>query len=324
MHPNNNNNNMHDDDDNDDDIDAIIHKFCAQQRILLEAEYLHPLEDSHTATTVLSHLMVQEVSIGLYGRTVVQFMRDVMLTTPNVHHQTTTTSSLLPSHSMTTGDDVDIRYTSSSTSTITTASSSSSPPGEVPNQKRRRIMSGVICEVTETSISVALSSSFSSPATNKKSSQSSTEENDDVDYVNDPLLRFTILPKSQRIIYERLLCALQQLPASSGRTIVRAMFQPTPAFDGTPSSISPPPPPIDDSASVPPPPQQPSSLPTTEPNAKGPSPSPPSSIHNNNIIHETTHSYRNQHLDDSQTDAIRFALQNESPITLIHGPVTFM
>lgn len=319
---------MHDDDDNDDDIDAIIHKFCAQQRILLEAEYLHPLEDSHTATTVLSHLMVQEVSIGLYGRTVVQFMRDVMLTTPNVHHQTTTTTSLLllPAHSMTTGDDVDIRYTSSSTSTITTASSSSSPPGEVPNQKRRRIMSGVICEVTETSISVALSSSFSSPATNKKSSQSSTEENvdDDDDYVNDPSLRFTILPKSQRIIYERLLCALQQLPASSGRAIVRAMFQPTPAFDGTPSSISPPPqPPIDDSIPVPPPQRQPSSLPTTEPNAKGPSSPPSPSIHCNNI-HESTHSYRNQQLDDSQTDAIRFALQNESPITLIHGPVTFM
>ena len=108
-----------------------IPAFCAQQRAWLEEELHAETESSSSASSavdrstgtaqqqeaqqqkqnVLHHLEASEISVGLYGRTVVRF--------------TTATAAaadggvrLLPAHRLTTGDEVEIRSSSSSGAAI--------------------------------------------------------------------------------------------------------------------------------------------------------------------------------------------------------------
>jgi hypothetical protein len=340
--------------DDDDHLDTILQNFCTQQRYLLNVEYNHITESSTNDTLIelptyntnntsqchstnktnaLNHLRINDISIGLYGRTVIRFVHDVVTTetTTTTAHSTTTkqphtqSSSfvLLPAHKFTTGDDVDVRYSSSSSQ-------------ETSNHKVI-IMSGVICEVTETSLSVAMSSTPSK--TQPKSSshnhrnQHTTTDWDDTDLWNDTTaVRFTIVPKSQRIIYEKLIHAIQLLEQSrrsnsnsSNSEMIRAMFRPH-WNHGTTNHTrtqTPPPPPQQQQQQ-----QQSESDHVTSLSQNHPTPLLVPSKQN----HDTCHSsYQNPNLDESQKEAIHFALSNshhqhhyntQPPITLIHGPVT--
>ena len=375
-HSNNNNNNNHhihhdknkNHSDDDDDIHTILQTFCTQQRQLLDCEYnmnnssissnsIHNSNHQYDSTSrqqrnsVLNHLVVEERSIGLYGRTVLRFVRDITIVTNATNTSTTTTTttattattatnnnttstqSLLPAHTFTTGDDIEVKYSSSSPEEQATTTTS----------RKNIIMSGVICEVTDTSISVAMSSKTTTTTaivvtstTHHTKKHNDSNENEII--WNDPYMRFALSPKSQRIIYEKLLQTLQILSQSHSinASMVRAMFVPPRSRHSTtptlPSMIQPPLSSSSVSSTTPPrivlrddtvPINDPSRNDTTTPSI------PLSSIHNNN--YDNNHhspSYQNPYLDDSQKDAIRFALSSnhnnlQHPITLIHGPVTY-
>lgn len=100
-------------------MDDTIREFCLQEKAWLETE-LHCVqeEDPQKPHHVLSRLQAVELSVGLYGRTVVTLGK--------------ADEDYLPVHRFTTGDEVEIR------------------------NKSNLILGGVVSAVTETSIAVAL------------------------------------------------------------------------------------------------------------------------------------------------------------------------
>jgi hypothetical protein len=121
------------------------------------------------AASILTKLESLQISVGLYGRTVVQLGRG-------------SGEELLPVHTFTTGDEVEIRNGNKAASTI----------------------GGVVCEVTETSLSVAL---FSSSGGGKKKgggSDASTES-----FFDAP--PYTIIPRSNAQVHEKMVSALSEL-----------------------------------------------------------------------------------------------------------------
>ena len=236
--------------------DAVIQQFVAEQRELLDLELQSEQEqevgptqqgNDERASHILGNLDASGVSVGLYGRTVVE------LTVWNSELSKSPSSSegaLLSAHRFTVGDEVEIRSKHSS--------SKKGYPG------------GVISAVSDTSVSVAL---FSSNKRGGKSQQQQEEE-DDEDGVGEPPL--SLLPKSSVEVHRKLVWALDRLERHgidhpiAGR-VVEALFQ---------------------------------AYPSRDPTGNKPQYNPPF----------------NASLDESQLDAISFALQDDRRISLIHGP----
>jgi hypothetical protein len=229
--------------------DALVHSFCAQQRAWLELELQSdpaqlPMtgapQSEEVRSNVLHNLDVDDVSVGLYGKTVVRLVNAAV------------GGTWLPAHRFTTGDEVEIR---------SKGSMSKDNPG------------GVICEVTEMSISIALFSnnrSNNNKGANKK--QQSTDENDE-DWIDSG--PFSLLPKSSIEVHKKLMLALEDLEKQGTNHpvaghLVQALFEV------------------------------------------------PSDMHHRPITTPMT-AFNNQ-LDDSQIEAISFALSSNRPVSLIHGP----
>lgn len=225
-----------------------ISSFVVEQRELLALELQADEEqdgDSEERTShLLGNLEASDVSVGLYGRTVVRL--NLWSEKPG---------NLLPAHRLTVGDEVEIR-------------SKQKPKHGFPG--------GVISEVSDTHVAVALFSKTSSD--NKKSSNGHDDndndnDNDSEDGFGSPPL--TLVPRSSIDVHRKLLSALFDLEKQGvnhpvAGPVIHAMFHPL---------------------DVPPPPS-------------------------------VTHNWQpfNSGLDDSQQEAIAFALQPDRPIALIHGP----
>lgn len=191
--------------------DSLIYSFCAEQRILLQQE-LQSEDDElltsvavsserTTSTTsrgkgpadvtrssVLHQLESSDISVGLYGRTVVQLTK----------MQERGSLSLLPAHRFTTGDEVEIRSKTGTNS-----------------------VSGVVCKVTEHAISVALSSSqvgtnnghgtktYGGDQSKKRGGKPDEDETDEDSPLGAPPL--SLIPKSSLEVHKKLMQALDEL-----------------------------------------------------------------------------------------------------------------
>lgn len=143
-------------------MDSLIHDFCNEQKELLKLELQSVPSNADERSHVLHQLTVKDISVGLYGRTVVQLQLN------NHHHHL--------AHRFTTGDEVEIRA--------------------------QRGASGVISQVTDETISVALFE------TNQKKKKKNDDDDDDDDEFVGPI---TILPKSSIEVHKKLLAALEEL-----------------------------------------------------------------------------------------------------------------
>jgi hypothetical protein len=130
--------------------------------------------ERHAASSILTKLESLQISVGLYGRTVVQLGRSG-------------DQSLLPVHIFTTGDEVEIRNSNNNKATNGGGTTG-----------------GVICEVTETSLSVALFSS-SGRRKNKGGSDEPAAES----FFDAP--PYTIIPRSNVQVHEKMVSALSEL-----------------------------------------------------------------------------------------------------------------
>ena len=201
--------------------DSVIRQFVAEQRELLNLELQAEEEtasaangpgDEGHASHVLGNLDASDVSVGLYGRTVVEL---------TVWSEKTEDGnvSLLPAHRFTVGDEVEIRSKH--------------------NNAKNRYPSGVISAVSDTSVSVALFQD--SHRKKKQQAQQETEEGGDEDVLGLPPL--SLLPKSSVEVHRKMLQALEKLEKQgvnlpiAGR-VVGAMFSADPSRD-PPSRISP-------------------------------------------------------------------------------------
>lgn len=237
--------------------DFLIREFVNEQRELLELELnseqdeaANAAEDAHVSqkTVALRNLEASDVSVGLYGRTVVQL---TML--PN-DGRSGGPPKLLPAHRFTVGDDVEIHSK---------------------NDKKEHTKGGVISVVTDTSISVALfqKSEGNSKRDDKKKSANNNEEEEDNDVVGSPPL--TLIPRSSVEVHRKLVAGLVELERHGAShpiagPLVEALFSP----------------------------------PTKTPSTIFPRPIQPF----------------NEKLDESQLGAIAFALEQNRPVSLIHGP----
>jgi len=170
--------------------DAAIRAFCAQQREWLdlelqssEEEVKDPNATEEGRSHVLHQLETSDVSVGLYGRTVVRL---IALTSES-------TEVLLPSHRFTTGDEVEIR-----------------------SKAEKDHPSGVVSEVSETYISIALFPS-----------RKNKDDDNDNEQLSPPL---SLFPKSSIEVHRKLIAALDELEKqgtnhSIAGKVVQALFE---------------------------------------------------------------------------------------------------
>jgi ATP-dependent RNA/DNA helicase IGHMBP2 len=222
-------------------LDATVSAFVAEQKELLALELQADEEpnDDDRSTNDLGNLEVSDVSVGLYGRTVVQLTLRSFDTSSKL-------KAVLPAHRLTVGDEVEV---------LSKKKSKNGFPG------------GVVCEVSETHVSVALFTK--SAAGTKKDSQEG--EGDEQDEFGSPPL--TLLPRSSADVNRKLMNALTTLEKHGSNhpvagQLIQALFCPVNFPPFVASSFYP----------------------------------------------------FNEYLDDSQREAISFALQANQPIALIHGP----
>ena len=242
--------------------DSIIREFVSQQRELLELELNSEQDEagknedasSSQKTVALRPLEASDVSVGLYGRTVVQLSL--------VRKDGGEDSPLLPAHRFKVGDDVEIQSK---------------------EFKKNKAKGGVISHVTDTSISVAL---FQSNGNNNKKNDKKSgnkiayagnddEESDEAALVGSPPL--TLLPKSSVEVHRKLISSLADLDRhgpnhSIAGPLIQALFAPPSEHRAAPKRQVEPIRPFNDN------------------------------------------------LDESQLEAISFALQDNRPVSLIHGP----
>jgi hypothetical protein len=256
--------------------DFAIQAFCAQQREWLDLELKSEQDqltfvgesgsggkqEEGTRAHVLHQLEAADVSIGLYGRTVVRLIAAVEA--PPLLQQP---QHLLPAHKFTTGDEVEIRSKSGG---------------------RQHHPAGVISEVTESSLSVALFPSKRGGG--KRDDKNAGEDDDDNDDFSNP--PFSLIPRSNVEVHRKLLAALTELETKGvdhpvASRIVQALFDPT----------------------------------TTTMNASTTTPTTSTSIPNDSSAPTHQQQPFNTNLDASQLEAISFSLTSNLPITLIHGPV---
>ena len=275
-------------------MDWTIREFCAHQKEWLEAE-LQSEEDEvpmaaskksggtggktkNSATAkneidfqhksdVLAHLGVEAITVGLYGRTVVTLTaRTVQASTTNQQQRQEKNSvPLLPAHRFTTGDEVEIRSKTSSA---------------------KQNQPGVISQVTETSISVALfgkhqHNSSNSAATPVNPHNTNEEETGDIlSHDGDGGGQLLLVPSRSIEVHKKYLSALHSLEKHGvdhpvAGSVVRALFDTATLDEEAPAICG------------------------AKPTAFEPF---------------------NDRLDDSQIEAIQFALADTRPICCIHGP----
>jgi len=276
------------------DSNSAIHKFVARQRELLDLELQTESDEGISGTDsndnegrrshILGRLEASDVSVGLYGRTVVRltpwssslssqegtsgdFGKGAIMAYGNAKGDNPL--SLLPAHRFTVGNEVEIK-------------------GGQGNKKN--VICGVICAVSEQSISIAIegdklsasqpskSSSKGGKVESKKNKFSKNDDGDDETSILDcaPL---TLVPRSSVEVHKKLVAALDRLERHGENhpiagSIIRSVFS------------------SKDEATRP-----------CETKKK----SNPNACFNSN-------------LDESQREAIDFALNPERPIALIHGP----
>lgn len=197
-------------------IDEDIRKFVLDQRELLELELnseqdeVGKKEDASSSqkTVALRQLEPCDISVGLYGRTVVEMS--------SIRKEEKGETPLLPAHRFKVGDDVEIHSK---------------------EFQKNKAKGGVISKVTDNSISVALfqknSHSKNSNNKNEKKSKGSNNNNDDETeedaLVGSPPL--TLIPKSSVEVHRKLIAGLAELDrhgpnhAIAGR-LVQALFTP--------------------------------------------------------------------------------------------------
>lgn len=240
--------------------DSVIQSFVNEQRELLalelEAETSENdnVDNEERASHILGNLEASDVSVGLYGRTVVQltlWSEKTPASSSSTSNNNAKHEPILPAHRFTVGDEVEIRSKQKS--------SGKGYPG------------GVVSAVSDTFVSIALFQSLSQK-TNSESNNGDEEGEDGVGAA--PL---TLVPRSSADVHRKLLQALDTLEKKGvnhpiAGHIIQAMFFPD-SFKDLP--------------------------------VKG--------------QQEQTLPFRNN-LDQSQKEAISFALQSDRPIALIHGP----
>jgi len=305
-------------------IESKIQKYVEKQRHLLELELRSEQEELHSITTaddpqekeqrserVLRNLVVDHVGFGLMGRTV------VYLNPVHGSHQVNRVSSdidvaadggggnggdggtlgdnkgghskksnrtsgrvLLPAHRFTVGDEVDLVTKMTSSYSNRSASGAGGGGGG----------GGVICEVTDVSIAVALfdkhyngnSSGGGDRKMEKKSSGggNSSHDNDDFMVGSGP---YTLIPRSSVQVHQKLLKSLDILERHGiDHSIAGRIIRDI--FDNEPQDKE--------------------------------------QSYGSGKDHESQKELQpfNPNLDSSQMDAIRFALYDTQPISLIHGP----
>jgi ATP-dependent RNA/DNA helicase IGHMBP2 len=246
--------------------DSLIREFVREQRELLELELNSEQdeakvaatgtkdEDSSHRTVALRQLEASDISAGLYGRTVVQ-----LTVLPKDGKKQDGSITLLPAHRFTVGDDVEIH-------------------SKQHDKNRKNIPGGVVCAVTDTSISVALFQKNNGASGSKKDDKNNKQDNNN-DSEEDALLGsppLTLIPKSSVEVHRKLVAGLAELERHGPNHpiaghLVEALFLPP----------SRPLPSISSSQSIEP---------------------------------------FNDNLDTSQLEAIAFALEQDRPVSLIHGP----
>lgn len=241
--------------------DSLIRDFVREQRELLELELnseqdeaANAAEDTNTTqrTVALRNLEASDISVGLYGRTVVQ-----LTVLPKDGNPEAGPPKLLPAHRFTVGDDVEIHSK---------------------QDKKGSVKGGVISAVTDTSISVALFQKNNAGSNNKKDDKKANNNPNTDDAEDDGIFGtppLTLIPKSSVEVHRKLVAGLAELEKHGAShpvagALVEALFCP--------------------------PTKPPSSMPSK--------PIQPF----------------NDKLDQSQLEAIAFALEQNRPVSLIHGP----
>ncbi|CAB9510418.1 polymerase alpha-associated DNA helicase A [Seminavis robusta] len=202
--------------------DSVIREFVRHQKELLELE-LNSEQDEvgvenggSQRTVALSQLEASDISVGLYGRTVVQL-------TALKDSNSNNSSSLLPAHRFTVGDDVEIHS----------------------KQKKHAVTGGVISAVTDTSISVALfQQSIQNPKDNNKNNNKNNnkggKDDNHHETEEDGLMgTLTLIPKSSVEVHKKLVAGLADLERHGPNhpiagKLIQALFQP-------PTTTQPPP-----------------------------------------------------------------------------------
>ena len=270
--------------------EASLHEFISNQRHLLELELRAESENDQDADRdggfCLRNIHVKDTSVGLYGRTVIEFgttssssqqpsdFADIDDTVTRISSQLS--SKLLPAHRLTVGDEVQI----------------------LPNngrgfqsKKHSTCTGGVICAVDDVSISVALfgGDSGSKPQTcsakntAKKSSTDTEDANCDSEMLaGDP--PYALVPKSNVDVHKKLINALDELERNDiyhpiAGDIISSAFEPENSKNNTEKMTR-------------------------------------SKI----VAFEEECDLASTRLDYSQREAVIMALYSNSPITLIHGP----
>jgi ATP-dependent RNA/DNA helicase IGHMBP2 len=180
-------------------MDGEIRSFVDQQKEWLAAELQasrDPTEEGRTQ--VLAHLQL-EVTVGLYGRTVLE----LGLSDPNER---------LPAHRFTAGSEVEVRGSS---------------------QKKGQAIQGVVSCVTDTRIAVAVSAPTGKQSKKQKKNQAEQDDENDDDQDN-PYgeAPFSLVPRSSVEVNRKLVAALTDL-AQQGSDhavaggVVRALFTDT-------------------------------------------------------------------------------------------------
>ena len=232
-------------------------------------------------TTVLRNLQVSRVSVGLYGRTV--------LHVESVHGASPT----LPAHRYTTGDEVQL------------VRGGAGAGGGAGASSNKTTLEGVVCEVSDNSLAIALFGGGGNGARNKGNSNNHPTKNDapqtDSDYLDFQIDEWppplTLRPRHSRDVHNKLVKALDRLEQhgldDSHVNIVKALFEPNNGEEEKPPCLTP--------ATT-------ASAPLTKARRDD----------DDNVPFDNT-------LNDSQLQAIHAALNNDSttahsPVTLVHGP----
>lgn len=206
------------------DPNAIIHQFVTRQKELLDLEWKweqteegEEEEKMGTMLTVrsLHKLQVLDVSIGLYGRTIVTLETAGITHTSRVSSSSApiTTSKLLPAHKLSVGDDVII------------IPGSCIKAGNSNNVKRKTEgIAGVIHEITDCSISIALHSNVIT-----------TSNDDTCETLSLTSTNVSVIPSSSIATHNKMISALEELLQHGvdhpvAHTVVHKMFtnSPTP------------------------------------------------------------------------------------------------
>ena len=249
---------------------------------------------------IIRNVQVQELSIGLMGRTVVTLVPSKgEISTSNYEKDGQSKKNkeviMMPSHRITVGDEVEIMSKVSSSSVNNEQKHTAM--NSAPFSKRKRRTGGVVSAVTDTSISIALYGNHhnhtSTSKQNKNTDRADCDDDDDDDDDETQILGsppLVIVPKSSVAVHKKMISILNKLKEhgenhDNAGSVIRSIFNPT--SNNLNKTIN------------------------HDHHAIG------DVGNNNNPPREFTPF--NPNLDESQIEAIQFCLKDQ-PLSLIHGP----